>query len=449
MISFASRFIRTIILSRLLAPTDYGAVVVLTTVYAIFEMATDVGLDRFVVVSGGSDRAQAVAAAQQIALLRGALLALVILAAAPILALTFGAGVTAEAIRWLSPLPLIRSLANLRIKQVQHEYRNGPDAVTVGTAQISAVLAVLPAIFWFHDERAMLVSLYVEAILYVVVSRLVLPRESVAHVDPALRRRALVYGLPLVANGVGLVVYSQLDRLVVGNLFGLETLALYSLVMNLAIVPISALLIVASNLGVAFLVRRIDDKALSQPAALLVTWTMLVVAAIYATSMALFLEILVPLVYGNRYTPTPAMLAAAPILAFLRISRAGPTIMMLAYGLTRRLTAANLIAGVGLAGGYALGLHFHRLDVVLACIVLGDILSCGLIFYLVRRHLPISRLIRHASLLALPVASAVYLWGINGNPGFMERSLVIACGVIVVGLELYWGRKRYLAHFFA
>ena len=135
-----------------------------------------------------------------------------------------------------------------------------------------------------------------------------------------------MYGLPLVANGVGLVVYSQLDRLVVGNLFGSETLALYSLVMSLAIVPIAVQgASVASNLGVAFLVRRIDDKALSQPAALLVTWTMLVVAAIYAASMALFLEILGALgVRQPIYTDTSHACRGTDRSRSCRSQRQGP-----------------------------------------------------------------------------------------------------------------------------
>ena len=71
----------------------------------------------------------------------------------------------------------------------------------------------------------MLVSLYVDGVVYVGVTWLILPREKVSFIDPALQREALIYGLPLIVNGAGLLMISQVDKLVVGNLFGLETLA--------------------------------------------------------------------------------------------------------------------------------------------------------------------------------------------------------------------------------
>jgi len=73
----------------------------------------------------------------------------------------------------------------------------------------------------------MLVSLYVDGAVYVEVTWLILSRKKVPFIAPALRREALIYGLPLIVNGAGLLVISQGDKLVVGNLFGLETLALY------------------------------------------------------------------------------------------------------------------------------------------------------------------------------------------------------------------------------
>src|SRR5262249_46593154 len=157
------------------------------------------------------------------------------------------------------------------------------------------------AALWFQDERAMLVSLVVEAILYAGASHLTASRERIASVDPAVRRAALSYGLPLMVNGLGLLVLSQLDRYIVANLFGLETLALYALVLNLALMAISPVNIVANKLGIPYLVRSRDNPIASRQAALLVAWVMVVGGALYAMGVGLFLDWFVPLLYGAHY----------------------------------------------------------------------------------------------------------------------------------------------------
>src|SRR5262245_21323629 len=104
-IDFAARFARTIILSRLLKPTYFGAAVALATILASCELLSDVGLTQFVMVNAGADRAQAVAAVRQIGMIRAVLLATLILFLAPLVANLFGATGYVDSIRWLGVIP--------------------------------------------------------------------------------------------------------------------------------------------------------------------------------------------------------------------------------------------------------------------------------------------------------------------------------------------------------
>ena len=56
-------------------------------------------------------------------------------------------------------------------------------------------------------------------------------------VDASMRKAVFRWGIPLMINGVGLMAMKQLDQVIVANLFDLKTLALYALVINLAITP--------------------------------------------------------------------------------------------------------------------------------------------------------------------------------------------------------------------
>lgn len=436
---FASRFGRTVILSRALSADAYGVVVAVTTIYTILDMI-DIGLDRFVMINTGPKRAAAVLAAQQIAFARGLVAMVVIAIFAPALGAIFGAESHVELVRWLAPLPVVRSLANLRVKQVLQEYRNGPEMLASIAAQVAALLVLLPALALFKDERAMLASLYVDSIIYVGVTWLVLPREKVTLKDPALRRDALIYGLPLIVNGVGLLVVSQADKVLVGNLFGMETLALYSLVVSLALMPLSPLGAVLQNISIAFLAER-EDVGGSSSRSFAVSWMFLLVASAYSACVAILLDMFVPLFYGARYVVAPEVMLLVALLAFMRFARQGPTAVLLVAGRTSRLAAANLIAGVGLVAGYAFGLLADSLPAVLAGIVAGDAVATLFIFCQIRQRLPAAATVAHATFLVLPVAATCALALPDGGGPLWRRGLILSLSLVLVGLDLVVGQR--------
>jgi O-antigen/teichoic acid export membrane protein len=414
----------------------------MTTIYTILDAIIDIGLDRFVMINTGPKRAAAVLAAQQIAFARGLIAMMLILVSAPALGSVFGAGAHVELLRWLAPLPLVRSLANLRVKQVLQEYRNGPEMVAASASQVAALLALFPALAFFEDERAMVASLYVDSIVYVGATWAVLPRERVTVMDSSLRRDALIYGLPLIVNGAGLLVVSQADKLLIGNLFGLKTLALYSLVVNLALMPLAPLDAVLQNLSIAFLSKHEDIDG-SSSRSLVVSWMFTVVASAYATCIALLLDVFVPLFYGARYSAAPEVKVLVALLAFSRFSRQGPTAVLLAAGWTGRLAAANLVAGIGLVIGYVFGLLVGILPAVLAGIVAGDAVATLFIFFQIRRRLPAKTIIVHAILLTLPVAATCALVLPDGGGPLWKRGLILLPALMLVGLDLVVGQRLH------
>jgi O-antigen/teichoic acid export membrane protein len=443
-VGFSLRFVRTVIITRFLSPSDYGVVVALSAVVTSFEFLGDLGLDRFVAIKAGPQRAEAVAAAQQILLVRCAIIAALIFLLAPFLASIFGAPDHVDSMRWLAGLPLIHAFINYRIYQVRQEYRNGPVAITSVVANVMGLLAIYPALTWFHDERAMLVSFYVDTVAYVALSRVVLSQERVVRVTPEMRQAALRYGLPLVANGIGLVVLSQLDRLVVGNLFGLDMLARYSLTVTLALVPLTIISSVVVNLSMAFLIKWDKSPATSQAASFIVTWGTLAIASCYAVGVGIFLDVLLPLVYGSQYSVPSGIHALVAILACIRCSRLGPTTCLLTFGKTHRLAVGNLLSGIGLALGYMLGLTLHRLDAVLAGIVVGEIISTLYLYRLARGYLPMGAVARHAALLALPAVITAYLASLDPNL-FMRAAMLATC--LIVGVDMAFVYRRHLTPF--
>ena len=148
-----------------------------------------------------------------------------------------------------------------------------------------------------------------------------------------------------MVNGAGLFALYQADKVIVGNLFGLATLAAYSLVLNLALMPLSPITAVIGNLSLTFLSKRQADMAKTKTASTAVTWLILAASSGYAVGIAMFLDTLVSLIYGRHYSPSSEFRTMVAILSFLRFCRTGPTAVLLVSGGTGRLAGANLVAG--------------------------------------------------------------------------------------------------------
>ncbi|MGA7383908.1 MAG: oligosaccharide flippase family protein, partial [Methylocella sp.] len=74
LVLFAARFGRTVILSRLLSPGEFGIAVAITIVITTAEVATDVGLEKFVILKSAADARRALAAAHALMIFRGLLM---------------------------------------------------------------------------------------------------------------------------------------------------------------------------------------------------------------------------------------------------------------------------------------------------------------------------------------------------------------------------------------
>jgi O-antigen/teichoic acid export membrane protein len=447
-VEFTSRFGRTVILSHLLSPTDLGAALALLTIFGTCEALADVGLGPFVMVNNGAERAQAVAAVRQIGITRGILLSLLILAFAPILAKLFGSNDHIASIRWLALVLLVTGFKNWRTTQIQAEYNYRPETISISVASIFAVIVVFPAAEWFRDDRAMLASLIVESGLYVIVSGIVLPREKVPAVDRAMRRAALRFGLPLIVNGIGIVILSQADRIMVSYLFGLEVLARYGLIVGLAIGPLSFLSGILAKVLMTVVVRSRDQPREAVEASFIAVWVPFAAAAIYSLAVGSLLDLAAPLLYGARYQVTPGLLALITLMVFVRICRLGGTIILTGHARTRQVTAANLTAAAGLVCGFVLGLWRQRLEAATFGILLGDVISLGFTFYFARPLIP-RYMMRHLARMLVPAVLAV--GGAVSGLGFTPevRVLVVAAGILFVTLDTIVAYRRILWKFLA
>ena len=274
------RFVRTVILSRLLVPAEFGVAVAIATVIFTCELVSDIGLERFVLAKSEDSDGRTLATAHVMQLVRGLLLAGGLALAAELVAKTFGIPEYRKSFMVVAIIMLIRSLNHLGVKQVQRDFNYRLEATAIVTAQVVALCLAVAAGYAMRDHRAILVAFGVEALAFAIMTHWLAPMPYELRLDRKTGREALAFGVPLLASGLALALTSQADRFMVGNVFGIKTLALYGVVLTMATVPLGSFYRVVSSIALPLLVRDRENPLRLEASYRLLTWGSLLLGAV-------------------------------------------------------------------------------------------------------------------------------------------------------------------------
>src|ERR1700730_6966017 len=442
LVLFAVRFGRTFILSRLLAPGEFGIVVAITIVIGTAELATDVGLEKFILLKSAADARRALAAAHTLQIFRGLLLFAAIARLAVPIVTFFGIPRTVASFEFVALYPLVRSFAHLGIVQIQRDYDYRPAALAVTASSVTGLaVAALAAATMLPDHRVIVLAFLVDAAVYVAASHILAHAPMRIVPDREMLRQSLAYGLPLILNGVALALISQADRMVVGRFFGMEILGVYAVTLSLAVAPISPLMETVGTLGFSMLARSRDAPKRYLESYLWLTWFFAVLAFGYAAFIGLTLDVLVPFVFGKAYAVGTDTVILISAIAFLRILRAGgPTVALLVSGATTRLMLANLTSVFGIAAAAGLAQVHPVLTSVLAGVLFGDVLTMVLLQWAAIAGIPngLGSLWRCLAVAGAGVAILTTTLRILPDPSWINRGIVAASCALPAAI-LGWG----------
>ncbi|MDG3042517.1 oligosaccharide flippase family protein [Roseicyclus marinus] len=358
MLAEAAALGRSVAFAWAIGPDELGRALMLALTVRLVEMMSDLGADRLMLQARDGNSAALQAELQGGFVLRGLLGALVLLAAAPVLPVLFDGGPTAASYALLALVPLLRGVTHLDFRRAERGFRYRPMALVEGGATLAMALAVLPAAAVLGDHRAMAWVLIAHASALVLLSHAVASRHYRLRVSiPALRRMWL-FGAPLMLNALLMFVTFYADRVIVATAYDWATLALYGVVLQLALLPAQ---IVGRAAGSLVLPRLRTALAQGRMGAV---WAPLVaahagLAALLALGFAVLAAPVIGLVYGAVFQPDAALALATGLAAGFRVLRTPFSQLAVATGRTGDPARANIIRALALipaAGAAALGL---------------------------------------------------------------------------------------------
>jgi O-antigen/teichoic acid export membrane protein len=446
LVEFTSRFGRTVVLSHLLSPGEFGIGAAIALLVGFAELTTDLGLDRFLILRAQWDDRDALAAVHFVNIVRGLLLAALVFVAAPWIADFLGAPGHDESFRIVAGVVLLRSWTHLEMKQKLRDFRYLPDALSTISGHAAVMLVVYPAALWFGDHRAVVFILFVECGCSVLVSHLTAQHRFRFHMTQReIIRAMLSFGVPLTLNGLGLAIMSQLDRALVSHWFGVETLAFYTVILNLTVIPLSAIYQVTGQLAMSFFARHQGDATATRKLHSTLLWAYAIIAGGYGLGIAACADIVAPLVFGPAYAIPPLFQALLTVLVWVRLCRNIPTLVMLSAGQTRQIMACNLVAILWLPVAALVVPVWPQVETVLACVLAGDVLTLILFVRRTRAAFaarPIPPFLHLAWSFAVIALSCAGVWGhATGDDRARVAALLVAA--VLLAAQAFYGCRRH------
>jgi len=347
----ACSLLRNVVVARLLTPEDFGVAATLGIAMSMFEMISNLAVDRLLVQAEDGDEPVFQATAHTFQVLRGVGMAAFLYALAWPFSRLYSIPQALWAFQCVALVPLIRGFTHLDPKRLQREYRFDADVATELVPQIVLVLAAWPFAWWFKDYSAVLWLLVLQASVAVAVSHVFAQRRYAWAWDRGFFTRMYAFGWPLLFNGLLMFLIFQSDRIIIGSVYDMAQLGIYSAAFSITFVPSMIISNVASTLLLPLLSKNKSNSAQFAEIYSLSIAALCLFGVAAATGFIILGQRVVELTFGEKYAGVEAFIGWLAIMHMLRTIRFAPTIASMAQGDTVAPMVANIARAVLVPAG--------------------------------------------------------------------------------------------------
>ncbi len=307
----------SVVAARLVPPSQFGMMAVVTLAIAVLETFTTSGFDEALVQRRGNID-EFLDSVWSWNVLRGLLFVLVLAAAGPILARVYDEPALAWVTLAAAPYAILQGLRNVGTVAYQRDLHfRRIFAMNVAQAGLT-LLIYLPAVIWLRDVRALIVGYLATALAGVLVSYAAHPfrprfRPSLSKLRELVRFGKWVTGMSVV----GFVV-TRGDDLFISKYLGLTALAYYQLAYSLSNLPATHVTHVLARASFPAYSRLQHDPAAMRSTFVDVSRATVLLSAPLAVLLWCIAPELVTHVLGPRWQPVAPLIRILVLAGFLR-----------------------------------------------------------------------------------------------------------------------------------
>ncbi|MEC9396171.1 MAG: oligosaccharide flippase family protein [Myxococcota bacterium] len=411
-------FLRSIILAKLLLPTDFGLYGLVMTVVTGLQVFTQLGVQQVVITTPVEDDAQKLrwaSTAWWVNLIKGTLLLVTILAVAPLFGDFFDEPRLVGLLRLAALVPFFQMISSVGLIYLNKELDLKRLFYWEGIKGILSFCVTVGLCYWLESALALVIGVIFSEAFGAFLSYIVAPMWPKFALDRPLLKRVARYTRSTLPVAVLTFVTTQVDDIAIGKILGARELGYYTLAYGFALLPIKLISEILDRTLLPAFSQAIEQGGIESGAKL---WQQLFEAIAWLLAIILFPifyfhEEVIEVFYGAKWS------AAAPLLA-----------IMLWLGLFRSWT---LISGRML---YAI----DKPEVNARAKMVETILFLGILFYLVPRHGAVGGAIAGLVnyILAFSFRSVYVVWRCGLPWGLLPRAALKLATAFALVAPIWW-----------
>jgi lipopolysaccharide exporter len=230
--------VSTVVLARLLSPTDFGIVAMALIIVGLLETIAYAGVD-LALMRAGNDTREHYDTAWTVQLMQGVFIAALLLLAAPMTAAYFSEPRAADVIRLLALKSVIDGLQNIGIVAFRKELNFAKEFRFMLYTKLLNFTIVMVAAFWLRSYWALAIGMTSASAIGVLLSygmHPYRPRWSLARV-----REIWSFSQWLMISRIGAYLNRRTDEFVIGGMVGTSAMGSYHVASELSTMPSSEL----------------------------------------------------------------------------------------------------------------------------------------------------------------------------------------------------------------
>lgn len=314
--SRGSSIIRTLVIARILSPSQFGVFGIATLMLSLIETLTETGIN-VVLIQKKEKIDEYINTAWIISILRGALIFLVIFISAEFVSAFFKSEESRNLLFLISFVPLIRGFMNPAVAKFQKELNFKKEffyriSIVVVETAISIVLVLLT-----RDPISLVWALIGGAIFEVFISFLIVKPRPQFNFDNNIFKDIISHSKWITSSGIFSYLFANGDNIVVGRTLGTSSLGIYDMAYTIALLPTTELAEVIAKVTFPVYVQFSDDKKRLKRAYLKTT---LIIAAFTLPIVLIFLffpKEIIQVFLGEKWTEASGALQIMSVLAFV------------------------------------------------------------------------------------------------------------------------------------
>lgn len=383
-IDFVLKFLRSVLLARLLTVSDFGIVGTFMAALSLLQMISNFNFGLLLVQHKRGNALDFAAAIKGLGIARALVIAAALFLGAEPLARLMAQPDLAWAYRCLAIMPLLTIFQHNDATRFKRQMRFGPQMAVDISASLVTLLMIWPLVIAFGDYRAALVMYAVQGLMMVMVSHMVAEYPFRVSWDWEIAKLGIRFGWPLMLSGLVLFAILQGDRIIVANFYGNHALGLISAVLVMVMTPLQFAGQLVRTYFLPILSRHQSDPAVFDDRAAFTLQSTLCTALFSSLAYAVLGPFMLVVFFGEKFAEGGAYVALLGIAFSLQLLRAGSTTVAMARGRTINMLFANILRVSFVGPAVAVALQGADITSVIAVGVLGQVcaiaLSVGLLY---------------------------------------------------------------------